>query len=896
MKISKWILLISVMFAGLLVSDCIASKDGESYLLYGLTINDTAPNTCASEIAVTTTQIELAEDGDVTRTYSLTDPYFSDSDADGAPAWGFRSVETCVYLNNAFTGRVEIPITTNSTYAGRLDVKTSYPSVAALPSKLSFTSSGVASRQCFSVTRINDASQNPRESAFQLQLGAITSADDEKLYAGKNPCDISVTMEDDEAPGVRVSNISNVMEEPGGGSGFTSGTYTVRLRTAPSANVTVPINALYDSKNAGYREGTVDKSSLLFTPANYNVSQTVTVTSVDDMEIDGTVQYTIQMQNAVSSDTTYNGLDPRDVVIINQDQSIPGYVYTRFDATGGQTNKGTGATVQGFATDQKNNMGSTYSSFKLHLRAKPTASVTINFATDMSAISNILTPSLTFTTSNWNVDQWVYVTGKSNGTDSATGNGNIDFTVSFGSVVTGDPSYNSAVTVARPTFIMRSCDNDNTHVIQPCNFSGSPYGDTRGRLTGAEPSTTNYIWLITKDSPGGAVTVALTSDDLSEGSHPGTFTIDSTNFNKLETGTNKVILTYVDDAILDDNQNWTAVSATSGGSLSYDSYDIYATTTDNEVRYTITKTGNTNEDEITTATVKIYLAADNATDVSMTVGCTDATECLSVNPTSISWTANQLGLTYEKTIIVTGKNDPYADGDINFNVTFTVDSGSNAVFYPGHDPASQSITNVDNEPAGKAIYITTGSYQGEMSGIGLGGDLLCNSSGLKPAYLPSGTYKALMVSNGATDKRIATTDGSTIAGQTGWILTSTYMYYMCSGSGAANCSDEFKHIFTANSANLIPAGAMSRDFSAADTFWTGMNANMTAATQPSTPAKFFDDPDYRDNCAGWTYNDAPNKPPTHNYYGQTWTSSGGTISSQTDNLCTLTRKLICVQQ
>jgi hypothetical protein len=35
-------------------------------------------------------------------------------------------------------------------------------------------------------------------------------------YTGLDPCDISATLEDDEGPGIRVSNISNPMEEPPG--------------------------------------------------------------------------------------------------------------------------------------------------------------------------------------------------------------------------------------------------------------------------------------------------------------------------------------------------------------------------------------------------------------------------------------------------------------------------------------------------------------------------------------------------------------------------------------------------------------------------------------------------------------------------------------------------------
>ncbi|MCE9599632.1 MAG: DUF1554 domain-containing protein [Spirochaetia bacterium] len=899
-------------------TNCSGITDAADHILFGISVRDGAESvspaeSCASEITVTTTQMDMVEDGDVTRSYSTTDPYYTDVDADGGTKWGFRQVETCVYLNDAFTGTVEIPVSSNGTYAGRLDVKTSFPAAADpqvssfhvsptwpgatqnLPSTLRFVGNGIvghgtASRQCFTVARINDGAQNASESARVITLGKITSGDDGNLYTSKNPCDISVTLEDDETPGVRVSNISNIMEEPGGGSGLTSGTFSVRLRTAPTQNVTVPINELYDSKNAGHREGTVNKTSLVFTPGNFNVDQLVTVTSVDDLQIDGTVQYTIQMQNATSADTTYNGLKPRDVVIINQDQSIPGYVYTLFDATGGQTNKATGATVNGFATDQMNNMGSTYSKFQLRLRSKPSANVQLNFATSDATVSNLITTTLTFTPSDWNTAQWVFVEGKPNGSDGA----NTDFTISF-TVTSADTNYNNAGTVARPTFVMRSCDNDFNRVIQPCNFSGSPFGTAGSRLSGAEPSATTAIWLITKASPGSAVTVGLTSGDTTEGTVPASVSIDSSNYNTLTTGgANRVVLTHVDDILLDNSVNWTVTTGTSSGGLAYDPIDIFATTTDDEQRYTITKTGNTHENETTTAEVKIYLAADNATQVTMTVGCSLlADECKSVSPTSITWNANESGSGFEKTITVTGKDDTFADGNQNFNVTFTVDAGSDGVFL-GNNPSSQSITNVDDEQPGKAIFVTANAYQGEMSGIGGGADVLCGNAGEKPAGLPSGTYKALMIRDDATDRRMATTTGTDSTGQTGWVLTANYNYYLCTGSGAANCSDEFKHMFQANSAALIPF-PMDRDFSAS-TVWTGMNGNMTAATQSNTPAKVLSDPDYRDNCAGWTYKNAPESP-SPLYYGQSWSAgTTGNIISNTNVGCNTTLRIICVQQ
>ena len=84
-------------------------------------------------------------------------------------------------------------------------------------------------------------------------------------------------------------------------------TFTVVLNTQPTANVTI---ALSSSNPA---EGTVLPASLVFTSANWNVAQTVTVTGVDDAVVDGPITYTIVTAPAVSTDANYNTRDAADV-------------------------------------------------------------------------------------------------------------------------------------------------------------------------------------------------------------------------------------------------------------------------------------------------------------------------------------------------------------------------------------------------------------------------------------------------------------------------------------------------------------------------------------------------------------------------------------------------------
>jgi hypothetical protein len=88
------------------------------------------------------------------------------------------------------------------------------------------------------------------------------------------------------------------------GAGGTA-TFTVKLLSEPSAAVSLPVI----SSNTNL--GTVDKSSLTFTNADWFVDQTVTVTNGTSSGL----TYSIFLGPATSTDADYNGLDAHDVTV-----------------------------------------------------------------------------------------------------------------------------------------------------------------------------------------------------------------------------------------------------------------------------------------------------------------------------------------------------------------------------------------------------------------------------------------------------------------------------------------------------------------------------------------------------------------------------------------------------
>jgi len=83
--------------------------------------------------------------------------------------------------------------------------------------------------------------------------------------------------------------------------------FTVRLLSEPSANVTLPVS----SSNSSI--GTVGTSSLIFTNINWFMDQTITVTSL--VRSSQTHSYSIILDAASSADVNYNGLNPTDVTV-----------------------------------------------------------------------------------------------------------------------------------------------------------------------------------------------------------------------------------------------------------------------------------------------------------------------------------------------------------------------------------------------------------------------------------------------------------------------------------------------------------------------------------------------------------------------------------------------------
>ena len=97
-----------------------------------------------------------------------------------------------------------------------------------------------------------------------------------------------------DGPGIILDPVGGITTTEAGGTG----TFNVKLNSAPTADVTIGLSSSDDT------EGIPNPTSLTFTSSNYATNQTVTVTGQDDAADDGNVAYKIVTAAATSADPT----------------------------------------------------------------------------------------------------------------------------------------------------------------------------------------------------------------------------------------------------------------------------------------------------------------------------------------------------------------------------------------------------------------------------------------------------------------------------------------------------------------------------------------------------------------------------------------------------------------
>lgn len=231
-------------------------------------------------------------------------------------------------------------------------------------------------------------------------------------------------------PGISLGVISGATTEAGG-----KATFMVVLTTKPSANVILGL------VSSDPMEGKLAVAAVTLSSANWNVPQTVAVTGVDDGDDDGDLLYTIITTPAISTDPTYNGANPADVTVINQDNDAAGFMITPI--SGDTTEAGGTAT------------------FTVKLSSRPQRNVNLGLTSSDLTEGTLSSGLLVFTPANWNTAQTVTVRG----VDDPIADGKITYTIITAAAISGDSKYNGVDPANIPVF---NVNNDTvSFVISP---------------------------------------------------------------------------------------------------------------------------------------------------------------------------------------------------------------------------------------------------------------------------------------------------------------------------------------------------------------------------------------------------------------------------------------------
>jgi hypothetical protein len=162
---------------------------------------------------------------------------------------------------------------------------------------------------------------------YELKVDA-TTIQDNAGNAGDETQSVFFTVTAPPTPGITLTQSNGNTTVTEGGN---TDTYTLTLITQPTADVTINLNP--------GNQITLDKTSLTFTSANWNVSQTVTVTAVNDITPEATQTNTI-VHAVTSTDTNYNNFSLADVSVSIQDNDaeIKGTTWNDLDGDATRNN------------------------------------------------------------------------------------------------------------------------------------------------------------------------------------------------------------------------------------------------------------------------------------------------------------------------------------------------------------------------------------------------------------------------------------------------------------------------------------------------------------------------------------------------------------------------------
>ena len=452
------------------------------------------------------------------------------------------------------------------------------------------------------------------------------------------------------------------------GEGGSGGTYDVKLSLQPVIDVVVDVS----SDNADVtvsKDGGTTKSSnvmLTFNRTSWNAAQTITVYAGEDDDAgDDSATLTYSVVAESSSNEYDSAPDVTRAVSVTDD-----------DEEGVTTSKSS-------ATINESGTGNSFT-YNVKLKSEPTGNVTVTPASSPLGLVTVSPASLTFTKTDWNVDQEVTVTAVDNDVDDASDRaGSVTHSVSGADYATGETLDSVSVTLT---------DKDTAAVVVSA---------VSGQATEAGGTAKFTVKLATQ--PTAAVTIDVTSKDTGEGTvSPAELTFTTTNWGT----TQEVTVTGVDDSLVDGTQTYYielgAPTSTDSKYSTLLKMNVSVKTTDNDAPgVTISETGVTVTEASSGRTARYTVVLNTQPTGTVTVTPTSGDGSVAtVSPAELTFTAS--GATIWSTpqeVTVTGV-DNHVDNpsDLTTSITHAVTGADYETAGVTADPVSVTLTDDDATP------------------------------------------------------------------------------------------------------------------------------------------------------------------------------------------------------
>ena len=310
----------------------------------------------------------------------------------------------------------------------------------------------------------------------------VESEDEDYNFAA---IDFEGTVQDTDTAEV-IYNMGDAPTVKEGSSDFV--TMSVSLSSKPTKDVTVAVSVTNEN------ELKINKKSLTFKPAYWDMPQDILVSSVDDDIVDGNIKSKVVMQ-ATSGDANFNN-KVTEVEFMTVDNDEAGFV------------------INSNAASFPENSGST-TSMTVALKAQPTADVKVAVtSTDASELAVTSGSPLTFTTKNWKTPQTVNVKVVDDNIADGTQSAQVKFVASSSDKnFDGKTDYSAKYTII---------DDDAASVVVTTAST---------QLSSGAASTAGTVVLGTQ--PSGSVTVTMTASNSNYITfNPAKVTFTESNWNK----------------------------------------------------------------------------------------------------------------------------------------------------------------------------------------------------------------------------------------------------------------------------------------------------------------------------------------------------------------------------